>query len=68
MTASLPSRAVLQGLIVYAGFVLIFVFFSVMLWDRGFLTTTNLSNIVLQTAPAGPVPRAGGRLQVVVEI
>ncbi|MCC5975295.1 MAG: ABC transporter permease [Rubellimicrobium sp.] len=52
MTAALPNRAVLQGLIVYAGFVLIFVFFSVMLWDRGFLTTTNLSNIVLQTAPA----------------
>jgi ribose transport system permease protein len=45
------SRAALQGLIVYAGFVLIFLFFTVMLWDRGFLTTQNLTNIVLQTAP-----------------
>lgn len=42
----------LKGLIVYAGFILIFVFFAVVLWDRGFLTVSNLSNIVLQTAPA----------------
>lgn len=42
----------LQGLIVYAGFVLTFLFFTVMLWDRGFVTVLNLSNIVLQTAPA----------------
>lgn len=52
MTLALPSRAALQGLIVYAGFVLIFLFFAVMLWDRGFLSAQNLTNIVLQTAPA----------------
>jgi ribose transport system permease protein len=52
MLQSLPSRAALQGLIVYAGFVLIFLFFAVMLADRGFLTARNLSNVVLQTAPA----------------
>ncbi|RYH11381.1 ABC transporter permease [Tropicimonas sp. IMCC6043] len=52
MSISLPNRAVLQGLIVYAGFVLIFLFFAVMLWDRGFLSAQNLTNIVLQTAPA----------------
>jgi ribose transport system permease protein len=52
MTAAFANRTAMQGLIVYAGFVLIFLFFSVMLWDRGFLTTQNLSNIVLQTAPA----------------
>ncbi len=48
----LPSRAALQGLIVYAGFVLIFLFFAILLHDRGFLTVQNLTNIVLQTAPA----------------
>jgi len=52
MTLAQPSRAALQGLIVYAGFVVIFLFFAIVLWDRGFVTTTNLSNIVLQTAPA----------------
>ena len=52
MPLSEASRAALQGLIVYAGFVVIFVFFSVVLWDRGFMTAQNLSNIVLQTAPA----------------
>lgn len=52
MTLILPSRAALQGLIVYAGFVLIFLFFAVMLWDRGFLSAQNLTNIILQTAPA----------------
>lgn len=52
MPLRLPSRAALQGLIVYAGFVLIFLFFAITLWDRGFLTTQNLTNIVLQTAPA----------------
>lgn len=52
MTVSLSNRAALQGLIVYAGFVVIFLFFSVVLWDRGFMTAQNLSNIVLQTAPA----------------
>jgi len=52
MPLSQPSRAALQGLIVYAGFVVIFLFFSVILWDRGFVTAQHLSNIVLQTAPA----------------
>lgn len=52
MTPSLPTRAALQGLIVYAGFALIFLFFSAMLWDRGFLSAQNLTNIILQTAPA----------------
>src|SRR5688500_18446046 len=41
-----------QNLAVYAGFVLVFVFFAVTLGDNGFLTVRNLSNIVLQTAPA----------------
>ena len=51
-TATLHAhRARLQGLVVYAGFVLIFLFFAVMLQDRGVLTFSNLSNIVLQTAP-----------------
>jgi ribose transport system permease protein len=52
MPSAFVSRAAMQGFIVYAGFILIFLFFAVMLWDRGFLTTQNLSNIVLQTAPA----------------
>lgn len=52
MTPALPTRAALQGLIVYAGFALIFLFFSAMLWDRGFLSAQNLTNIILQTAPA----------------
>lgn len=52
MFARSPSRSDLQGLIVYAGFVLIFLFFTVTLADKGFLTSRNLSNIVLQTAPA----------------
>ncbi|MFV1462807.1 MULTISPECIES: ABC transporter permease [unclassified Phaeobacter] len=52
MSPKFPNRAVLQGLIVYAGFVLIFLFFAAMLWDRGFLSPQNLTNIVLQTAPA----------------
>jgi ribose transport system permease protein len=52
MPFAAPSRAALQGLIVYAGFVLIFLFFAIILHDRGFLTVQNLTNIVLQTAPA----------------
>lgn len=38
-----------QGLIVYLGFVLIIVFFSVVLRDKGFLTPDNLLNILRQT-------------------
>ncbi len=52
MQSAILKRGNLQGLIVYAGFVLIFLFFAIMLFDKGFLTTQNLSNIVLQTAPA----------------
>lgn len=52
MPLQLPSRAALQGLIVYAGFVLIFLFFAITLGSDSFLTSKNLSNIVLQTAPA----------------
>ena len=37
--------------VVYVVFLLIFVFFSVTLRDDGFLTETNLLNIVRQTAP-----------------
>jgi len=42
----------LQHYVVYLGFLLIFLFFAVTLADDGFLTARNLSNIVLQTAPA----------------
>ncbi|HUR16897.1 MAG TPA: ABC transporter permease [Candidatus Limnocylindrales bacterium] len=38
-----------QGLIVYLGFVLIVVFFSIVLRDKGFLTPDNLLNILRQT-------------------
>jgi ribose transport system permease protein len=41
-----PSRYV-----VYLGFLLILAVFSVVLWDDGFLTTSNLINIVQQTTP-----------------
>ncbi len=41
-----------SSLAVYAGFVLVFLFFAATLGDDGFLTARNLSNIVLQTAPA----------------
>lgn len=39
-------------MVVYVGFVAIFLFFAVTLHDDGFLTQRNLTNIVLQTAPA----------------
>ena len=52
MLSTLTKRTGLQGLIVYAGFVLIFVFFAITLGGESFLTTRNLANIVLQTAPA----------------
>jgi|TARA_R110001606_G_C15320729_1_gene644624 ribose transport system permease protein len=42
----------LKNNIVYLGFLVIFVFFAIMLYDDGFLTSRNLSNIILQTAPA----------------
>lgn len=42
----------LQKHIIYFGFLGIFLFFALTLHDDGFLTTRNLTNIVLQTAPA----------------
>ena len=42
----------LQPYVVYLGFLAIFLFFAVTLWDDGFLTQRNLTNIILQTAPA----------------
>ncbi len=41
----------LKGSIVYLAFVGIFIFFSIILWEDGFLSTRNLSNIILQTTP-----------------
>ena len=38
--------------VIYFGFLAIFLFFAVTLYDDGFLTSRNLTNIVLQTAPA----------------
>lgn len=48
----LLSRLEPQQYVLYLGFAAIFLFFAVTLADDGFLTTRNLSNIVLQTAPA----------------
>lgn len=48
----LVNRFNLQQYVVYLGFLAIFLFFAVVLRDSGFLTVRNLSNIVLQTAPA----------------
>ncbi len=42
----------LQRSVIYFGFLAIFLFFAAMLHDDGFLTARNLTNIVLQTAPA----------------
>ncbi len=42
----------LQRSVIYFGFFGIFLFFAVTLHDDGFLTYRNLTNIVLQTAPA----------------
>ncbi|MEM7446096.1 MAG: ABC transporter permease [Pseudomonadota bacterium] len=46
------ARLNLRQHVVYVGFLAIFLFFSVTLWDSGFLSSRNLINIVLQTAPA----------------
>ena len=48
----LPQTFDIRNYIVYLGFVAIFLFFAVTLFDYGFLSTRNLTNIVLQTAPA----------------
>ena len=42
----------LQRSVIYIGFLAIFLFFAATLHDDGFLTQRNLTNIVLQTAPA----------------
>ena len=46
------QRFDLQQYVVYIGFLLVFLFFAITLHDDGFLTTRNIFNIVLQTAPA----------------
>ncbi|WP_037154464.1 ABC transporter permease [Rhizobium freirei] len=52
-TKARPRRlANLKNYVVYLGFLAIFLFFAIVLKDSGFLTARNLSNIVLQTAPA----------------
>ncbi len=49
---SIRRQINLQQYVVYLGFLAIFLFFAVTLADDGFLTIRNLTNIVLQTAPA----------------
>lgn len=49
---NLTRRFDLQQWVVYLGFLAIFLFFAITLGDSGFLSVRNLSNIVLQTAPA----------------
>ncbi len=46
------QRFHLQQYLIYIGFLLVFLFFAITLHDDGFLTTRNIFNIVLQTAPA----------------
>ena len=46
------KRLDLQRSVIYFGFLAIFLFFAATLYNDGFLTTRNLTNIVLQTAPA----------------
>ncbi|HEY0484762.1 MAG TPA: ABC transporter permease [Mycobacteriales bacterium] len=41
----------MRSLVIYIGFVLIFALFSITLYDRGFLTSDNLLNIVRQSTP-----------------
>jgi ribose transport system permease protein len=50
--AALLRRLDLQRSVIYLGFLAIFLFFAITLHDDGFLTSRNLTNIVLQTAPA----------------
>ena len=42
--------------VVYVGFLLIFAVFAVLLRDEGFLTVSNLLNIVQETAPVTVMP------------
>ncbi|MCK7613609.1 ABC transporter permease [Roseibium sediminicola] len=46
------QRLDLQRSVIYLGFLAIFLFFAITLHGDGFLTSRNLTNIVLQTAPA----------------
>lgn len=46
------SRFDFHQIVVYVGFVAIFLFFAATLHDDGFLTQRNLTNILLQTAPS----------------
>lgn len=46
------SRFDFQQMVIYIGFIAIFLFFAATLYDDGFLTQRNLTNILLQTAPA----------------
>lgn len=46
------SKFDLKASVVYLAFIGIFLFFSVVLWEDGFLSVRNLSNIILQTTPA----------------
>lgn len=50
--AAILRKYDLQNYIVYLGFIAIFLFFAVTLHDAGFTSTRNLTNIILQTAPA----------------
>ena len=59
LASQLPDQPLLRRLItgfdwrrdiIYVGFVVVFVIFAVMLGDQGFLSTTNLLNILRQTA------------------
>ncbi|NRA22564.1 MAG: ABC transporter permease [Oceanospirillaceae bacterium] len=47
----LATRINFKQYVVYIGFLLIFLFFAIVLKDDGFLSTRNLTNIILQTAP-----------------
>ena len=48
--------------VIYAGFIVIFVFFSLTLSDKGFLDPNNLLNIVRQTATISPPARPRRRM------
>jgi ribose transport system permease protein len=53
MAATLPALREIDPsrYVVYVGFLIILIAFSIVLYDDGFLTTRNLLNIVQQTAP-----------------
>ena len=47
---SIDFKVLLKQYVIYIGFVAIFIFFSITLFNRGFLTGKNLMNIARQTA------------------